>query len=136
VSQENVQIVRELLDAFARGDHEIAFGYYDPEIEWDATDSHLVPDLAGMYRGHEGVRAYWRQWLTAWKGIRFEIADLVDAGDQVVAMIENQHQTGRHSGIETEMPAYALVFTLRDGKVVRWKQYLDPAAALEAVGRS
>jgi ketosteroid isomerase-like protein len=34
------------------------------------------------------------------------------------------------------MPPYALVFTFRDGKIVRWKSYDDQDAALEAVGLS
>ena len=48
---------------------------------------------------------------------------MLDAGDEVVALIDNQRQWGRHSGIETQMPPYALVFTFRDGKVVRWRSY-------------
>ena len=37
MSQENVELVRELLEAFRRRDHERAFDFYDPDIEWDAT---------------------------------------------------------------------------------------------------
>ena len=137
MSQENVEIVRELLDAFARRDHEIAFAYYDEAIEWDATDTaESIPDLAGIYHGHDGVRTYWRRWLSAWSDIRFEVEDIRDAGAEVVALIRNQHQTGRHSGIETGFPSYAIVFTLRDGKVIRWRSYMDQGAALEAVGLS
>jgi ketosteroid isomerase-like protein len=54
--------------------------------------------------------------------------------DEVVALIRNQRQTGRHSGIETEMPRYGLLFTFRDGKIVRWKSYDDPNSALKAAG--
>src|SRR4051794_25198979 len=94
VSQENVETVRMLLDAFARRDHEMAFDYYAEDIEWDATGTPFdIPDLAGMYRGHDGVRKYWRRWLTAWRDIRFEVEDVVGAGDDVVALIRNQRQT-------------------------------------------
>jgi ketosteroid isomerase-like protein len=135
VSRENVEIVRELLDAFARRDHEMAFDFYDPEIEWDATEiADAIPDLAGVYRGYDGVRTYWRRWLSAWSDLTFVVEDIRDAGADVVALIRDQHQTGRLSGIDTEIPPYALVFTIRDGKVVRWKNYMDQAAALEAVG--
>ena len=137
MSTGNVQIVRDLLDAFDRRDHERAFDFYDPEIEWDASHGlEFAPDLAGVYHGHEGVRTYWRRWLSAWSELRFEVEDVRDAGDEVVALIRNQVQTGRHSGIETEMPPYALVFTFRDGKVVRWTSYLDQESALRAVGLS
>jgi ketosteroid isomerase-like protein len=59
---------------------------------------------------------------------------VLDAGDEVVAMVSHQRVWGRHSGIEIEMPPYALVFTLRDGKVVRWRSFADQESALEAVG--
>jgi ketosteroid isomerase-like protein len=137
MSQENVELVRRLLDMFARRDHEAVFAFYDPDIEWDATaapDFGAVDDLSGFYRGHEGVRTYWRRWLQAWKDIQFEVDDVLDAGDHVVALIRNQRQWGRESGIVTNMPPYGLVFTIRDGKVVRWRSYSSQESALEAVG--
>ncbi len=146
MSQENVDLVRRLLDMFARRDHEGVFEFYDPDIEWDATawestaatpaDAGVggIAGLAGVYRGHEGVRTYWRRWLEAWKDLEFEVEDVLDAGDEVVALIRNQRQVGRHSGIVIEVPPYGLVFTVRAGKVVRWRIYPDQQSALEAAG--
>ena len=138
MSQQNVEIVRTLLDGFAHRQHERAFELYDPEIEWDASRMArgLPDDVAGVYHGHEGVRAYWRNWLSAWSDLDFELHDVVDAGDEVVALIRNQRQWGRRSGIVTEMPPYGLVFTIRDGKVVRWCAYPDQESALKAAGLS
>ena len=128
-----MEIVRDLLEAFRKRDHERAFDFYASDIEWDATDTPTA-DAAGVYRGHEGVRTYWRRWLSAWKDIDFEVQDLQDAGDEVVALIHNQRQWGRHSGIVTEVPPYGLVFTIRSGKVVRWRAFGDQKSALEAAG--
>jgi ketosteroid isomerase-like protein len=137
MSQENVEIVRTLAEGFQHRQHERAFEFYDPEIEWDASNlRQLIPDLAGVYHGHEGVRTYWRRWLSAWSDLRFEIQDLVDAGDEVVLLVGKQRQWGRHSGIATEFPPYGMVFTLRNGKVIRWKSYPDQESALEAAGLS
>jgi len=137
MSQENVELVRDLLEAFQRRDHERAFDFYDPDIEWDATRvAELIPDLAGVYHGHEGVRTYWREWLSAWKDLQFEVEDLRDGGEEVVALIRNQRQWGRHSGIATDIPSYGIVFTIRDGVVVRWRTYPDHESALEAAGLS
>ena len=70
MSQENVEIVRTLAEGFQRRQHEQAFELYDPEIEWDASGlAESVPDIAGVFHGHEGVRAYWRNWLSAWSDI-------------------------------------------------------------------
>ena len=133
MSKENVEIVRDLLEAFRRRDHERAFDFYDPHIVWEHHDD---SQLSGVYHGHEGVRSYWREWLSAWRDLQFEIQDVRDTGDEVVALIRKQRQVGRHSGIETEMSPYGIVFTIRGGKVVRWRFYLDQASALEAAGLS
>ena len=131
--QENVEVVRELLEAFERRDHERAFEFYDQDIVWEHHDDN---DLGGVYHGHEGVRSYWREWLSAWSDLRFEVQEVREAGDEVVALIHNQRQWGRHSGIEVAWPDYGLVFTIRDGKVVRWRFYPEQRMALEAVGLS
>jgi len=121
---------------FARREHEAVFAFYDPEIEWDARSLGEGTDLQGVYHGHDGVRTYWRRWLQAWTDIEFEVHDVLDAGDNVVALVRNQRQWGRHSHIATDMPSYGLVFTIRNGKVVRWQSFMDERSALEAVGLS
>lgn len=140
MSEKNVELVRLLLEMFAKRDHEAVFAFYDPEIEWIASDSPFaqsaggLDDLGGEYHGHDGVRTYWRRWLQAWRDIEFEVEDVLDGGDDVVALIRNQRQWGRHSGIAVEMPPYALVFTVRDGKVVRWRSFPGQQEALAAAG--
>ncbi|MGI9020783.1 MAG: nuclear transport factor 2 family protein [Solirubrobacterales bacterium] len=135
MSEENVEIVRGLAEAFQHRQHERAFDLYDPEIEWDAT---RTPTRAaeGVYHGHEGVRAFWRDWLSAWSDLQFEIEDVRDAGDDVVLLIRNQRHWGRHSGIETETPPYGMVFSFGGEKVVRVCAYPDQQSALEAAGLS
>ncbi len=87
MSQENVAIVEMLLEKFRAGDHDV-FEYYDDAIEWDATrGAEHVAEIANLYRGHEGVRAYWRAWLAAWQPIEVWDYELRDAGESVVALI-------------------------------------------------
>ena len=142
MSQENVEIVRAAMAVYkhpegiallASGD--LDFELFDPEIEWDASRlEDMIPDLAGVYWGHEGVRTYWRRWFEAWKDLEFEVQDVQEAGDEVVALIRNQRQWGRHTGIATELPPWAMVFTFRDGKLVRWRTFPNHESALQAVG--
>jgi ketosteroid isomerase-like protein len=122
VSRENLEIVRALGEAFRRRDHERPFDFYDPDIEWDASGMvSRAPGAMGVYRGHEGVRTFWREWLSAWKDVAFEIEDVRAAGDEVVMLVRNQRMWGRHTGIATGVPPYAMVFTFQDGKIVRWR---------------
>ena len=155
MSQENVEIVRRLYEAFETRDNVSPFEFYDPEIEWYPG----VPDVGfePVYRGHDGVREFWRSFLASWESIEFRLDELIDAGDEVVALIwevwtewrvtaerfidvgdkvvtiETIRGRGRGSGVETE-GRYASIWTLQHGRVTRVEVGLDPQEALKAVG--
>jgi ketosteroid isomerase-like protein len=138
MSQENVEIVRGLYDTFAEGDNESPFEVYDSEIRWDVSGLQSSWGLMGfdsVYHGHEGVRRFWRQWLEAWRAIEFDLRELTDCGDSVLATIY-QRNVGRESGIEIEQGTWWQVWTLRDGRVLTVKHFQDRAEALEAAGLS
>ena len=101
--------MQDLAEAFRRRQHERVFDLYNPEIEWDARRT-PTGAAEGIYHGHEGVRAFWRDWLSAWSDLHFEIDDVRDAGDDVVLLIRNQRHWGRASaalsfGSRRQMPA-------------------------------
>jgi hypothetical protein len=144
MSQENMDLARRTIDDLIAGEgqfdsegmlarmpHE---DLLDPQIEWDASEVPVL-DLARIYRGIEDVRHYWRQWFAAWQIFHFDYR-LVDAGDRVVALFDNQRMRGRSTGIEVPVPGYATVSTFRDGLVIHWKLYMSQSEALEAVGLS
>ena len=135
MSQENVEMVRDLAEAFQRGNIERAYDFYDPDIEWDASRFvGVIPDLTGIYHGHDAIRDFWQRWLEAWRDLRFEIEDIRDADDDVVLLIGNQRQWGRSTGIETDAQPYAWVFTFRGDRIVRAAFYPTHDEALEAAG--
>ena len=136
MSAEDVELVRSLSDAFQRRDHEAVFGLYDTDIEWDSSRLQAVmPDAADVYRGHEGVRTYWRRWLSAWKDLQYTVEDVREVGGNVILFIRDQRQWGRHTGIETIFSDPAMVFTIADGKVVRCRLCPDHATALEVAAQ-
>ena len=55
MSRENVEIVREALEAFRRRDNEATLQLYDPEIEF-----YLRFPAGTVYRGVDGVRSFFR----------------------------------------------------------------------------
>jgi hypothetical protein len=105
----------------------------DPGIEWDSSELPIL-DISGVSRGIPSVRQFWREWLAAWETVQFEY-ELVDAGDSVVALID-QWMRGRSTGMDVPLGKYAQVYTFRGGVVVHWKAYMSQSDALEAAGLS
>ena len=133
MSQANVELVRAAFEKFLQGRSDFGAELLDPEVVWDSSQLPAL-DIGAMYRGPEGVRQFWREWLAAWETVQFEY-ELIDAGDQVVALID-QRMRGRSAGVEVAFGRYAHVYTFRDGLIVHWKGYMSQAEALEAVGLS
>jgi ketosteroid isomerase-like protein len=140
MSQENVEIVRRLIDAFETGDAAVAWTaaleVLDSDMEMDMTRL-PAPGLARVYNGPDEIAAFWREWLDAWGSLGvFEDFEVIDAEDQVVVWAARQTMQGKGSGIEIEMPEYAWTMTVRDGKIVRATMFMGKADALEAAGLS
>lgn len=141
MSQENVEGVRAQVEAFRVGTSESdrkdmltkMAEFWDPEIEWDASAGAL-PDISQVYRGREAVLGFWEEFLAAWATTTFEY-ELIDAGDAVVMLIEQQMR-GRCTDIEVSLGKYAQVARVRNGLIVHWKLYPSQADALDAVGLS
>jgi ketosteroid isomerase-like protein len=101
MTQENVAVVRRAWEAWERGDIEGLFALYDPEIVWDM--SHYDDVIGGVFRGHEGVRRFFRQWLEPFETYRARAENFIDAGDNVVVEVR-QGGRGKASKAEVEMP--------------------------------
>lgn len=136
MSRENVEIVRRVHAAAARRDAATVFALYDPEVELDASRVQIVGFTGeDVYRGHEGLRRFFREWHEAWENVEYDFEELVDAGDHVIAVVTRRAR-GRASGADVEWPL-ALVWTLRAGKVVRLAWFPtreDAAGAVAAHG--
>jgi ketosteroid isomerase-like protein len=70
--------------------------------------------------------------LEAWDERRIEPEEFIDAGDQVV-VLQREYRRGRGSGVELETDT-AVVFEVREERVVGIQGYMDRAAAREAAG--
>jgi ketosteroid isomerase-like protein len=133
MSRENVEIVRELYDAAARRDAAAVFALYDPEVELDASGITLGGLIGQPVRhGHEGVRSYLHDLHEAWDDLDYDLEELIPAGEQVISFITRRGR-GRSSGIAVEM-SYAIVWTLREGRIVRLVWFPSHEEALKALG--
>lgn len=130
MSEENVQIVRRVWEASERGDSDTVFALYDPAMVWD--QSTLSGPVTGIYRGHEGVRRVWREWLDAFETHHASAETFIDAGDAVVVGYRLGGR-GKTSGVEVEARRWN-VYRIRNGLVIRVDLFETKAKALEAAG--
>jgi ketosteroid isomerase-like protein len=70
--------------------------------------------------------------LDAYDDVRIKPDKLIDAGDDVV-VIATVNATGRGSGIPIEWH-HGYIWTIKEGKAVRFRWFNDPSEALEAMG--
>lgn len=130
----NVEIVRNMYDAFLRGDYAVASAFLDSErIVWDASRSPIV-GLEGIHEGADATVRMWAGWLEAWETITMPELEVVGAGDRVLVWTAGQVNRGRASGLELEMDPYGWVYELSDGRVVRATLFGDRDEALAYCG--
>jgi ketosteroid isomerase-like protein len=130
MSEENVEVVRRIIEAFQRGDWDAVMAGYDEAV---VLDQSRMPG-GGIYHGHKGVRDFYVGWIGAWDDLRFELEQVLDADDLVVDINEVTGK-GRSSGVPVRMRTGNL-WTVEHGKVVRHVGYPVASEALEAAGLS
>jgi ketosteroid isomerase-like protein len=121
--------VRLLLEAFLVGDVETFASYVADDIEWNPAQHN--PVLTQQYRGREqflnGAVATVAAELD---GFLFDIERVHACGGVAVTELY-YHGTVKSNGRPFDMPA-AIVWEVRDGKVVRAREYMDAWAAMNA----
>jgi ketosteroid isomerase-like protein len=136
MSQENVEVVRRMLQAFNDRDIEAVVAECDASVEWAEWAEQLIPGVDPLYFGHEGVR---RWWTAAVLGVGEDLGSLEErlvglkeADDTVIASVRVAGE-GKSSGLRVQMHLH-MVVTFRHGKVVRWQVFQTLAEALAAAG--
>jgi ketosteroid isomerase-like protein len=129
VSEENVALVRRVLDAYSRRDIEALRALHHPDLELDWSASR--GSLAAVYRGFEDALSFYAEYYETFESTLVVADSFIEVGDSVV--VPNvAYQRGR-DGIEVSARS-TLVYTVRGRKVARVRLYQDEATALKAVG--
>jgi ketosteroid isomerase-like protein len=130
MSRENVEVVRRFFEAWNGKDFDAARELCDREIELDRSRS-ISPE-ARIYRGIDEAERFWHDWRATWEAWSSDIAEYIDAGDDVVALGRG-YGRGRDGGVPVEANI-SQVFTVRRGRIVRTRIFQTRSEALEAVG--
>ena len=133
MSQENVEVVRQLVQAFNRRDLAAMTHWFAPEVEWEPGGPAAVE--RALYRGRDEVsRGFASTWET-WEVFQVEESEVRDLGDSVVWLGSAHMRGGDANHLEFDQP-FAINFLLRGGKVARFRGFLSWQEALEAAGLS
>jgi ketosteroid isomerase-like protein len=129
MTNENVDLVRRAYQAYSEGDLASAGSAYSDDTVWDVT--RFRPD-EGVHSGLDELTKYLGSWRATWTEHSFSLERAVDAGDHVVAVIQESGR-GKSSGAPVTI-RYGQVITVRDGKITETVVYRDPEDAFEAAG--
>ena len=133
MSDENVEVVRRIYASWKRGDFHTE-EFFDPEVEHSRVGED-VPGIQGHWRGHDAFAAAMVAYLDALADLRVDAEEIIDLGDDRVLVLSRHRAEGKTSGLPFDHELGDL-FTLRDGRIVRYVSYWHRADALEAAGLS
>lgn len=125
----NIDTIRSMYAAFNRGDIAGVLKHVDESIVWTTPGSSAVP-VAGTRRGLEEVRRFFDLVEQRLEFSLFDVRELVAEGNRVVALIRYEGRdrvTGRPFAADS-----AMVWTLGNGKAIRFQEYTDTEALAEA----
>jgi ketosteroid isomerase-like protein len=130
MSEENVEIVRRLYEAYNRGGSDAAEPYWATDVEmFDAPE---FPDATRRLGATEAREMLSNYESTGWDG-RFEVQEYIDADPEVI-VVWQMNVVGPASGIGAT--TFFHVCQVADGKLKRLRQFLSREQALEAAGLS
>ena len=128
--QENTQIVKDAYAAFKRGDIPTILNMLADDVKWFLPGPTDIIPVAGERHGREQVGQFFSALDQNQEAKEFEPQEFVAQGDKVVVLghyVWRIKANGREYGSD-----WAHVFTLRDGKVVKFQEYYDTGTCADA----
>ena len=129
MGEADVETLQRGYAALNRGDVSVVLDLLDPDIEWHEPG--WSPE-AGTHRGRDSFERFFRGWIESFDGFRVEPERVVQRGDRLVAVVR-QTGTGRSSGVQVAT-RLAHVWTVANGRAVRWEAVAEPEVVLDDVG--
>ena len=130
MSQENVEIVQRAYRAINGGDLDALRDLVAADVEVDAS---AVFVDQGTFRGPDGLTEFIEGLRAIWgPSFRSQPEEVIEHEDRVL-VTARASGTGQGSGVPAET-VRTHVWTIRDGKIARFKTFASRAEALEAAG--
>ena len=114
---DEADVVRAIYEAFARRDVETLVGYLSPDCELDLAGTSRLAGHVGPYRGHDGMREYFRDVERVWDELVLHTEDIRVIPGSVIVI---GHITGRRQGLDVKRSA-VWTWRVRDGRATSVK---------------
>jgi ketosteroid isomerase-like protein len=132
MSQENVEVIRDIAAAINEGDFGRAIGHLTNDVVLEAP----AGIRGGTFRGREAVGEWFGDWFRIFDwNVHTDIREIAEIGDDGVLLVAATRGRGRGSGVDVGA-TFAWLYRLREGKITRMDGYLSRGEALEAAGLS
>jgi uncharacterized protein len=128
-SQDNKQLVMQGYQKYQNKDIPGLLDLFADDIEWVGAETEEIP-FSGVFRGKDEVGRYFSQLDEAQEAQQFEPQTFIAEDDKVVVTGQSRW-TVKSTGQTYDNP-WVHVFTVRNGKVARFEQFNDTAAAAKA----
>jgi len=129
MSEQNKSVVNQAYSNFKSGDIQSLLGLMANDVTWTLPEMDGVP-FAGARTGRESVGEFFATIDSSQESLRFDPRQLIAEGDTVVAL--GTYQWKVKSNAREFGGDFAHVFTIRDGKIVAFNEYMDTAACRDA----
>ncbi len=130
VTMTNAQVIDKIYESFGKGDVDGVVSVMADDVVWFHPGSKDDFPLAGEFNGTDGVREFFTIAGTNLDVLDQEVFSTVSEGDQVLVR-GREHMRVKATGGEYDTP-WIHAYTLKDGKVVRFEEYIDTAQMRDA----
>jgi ketosteroid isomerase-like protein len=131
MSDENVEIARQVVDAVNRRDADAFVAALSPDVEWE--DDLFGTESDRTYRGTVEVRGWLDRIWEPWESLHMEVLEIIPAGGDRVIFGFELTARGKESGAETHARFWT-VTRIADGKIRSRQTFNDRREALAAAG--
>jgi ketosteroid isomerase-like protein len=104
-----------------------------PDVVWRLVGRPADVPYAGEFRGHAGTQKFFEGLGGAIDILEFGPSEIIEGGDKIVALGREQSRvkaTGRT--YETD---WVHVFHVKDGKIVKFQEFMDTATMAKAFAK-
>jgi ketosteroid isomerase-like protein len=128
-TKQTKQVVMQAYQSYKDGNIKGVLSLIDDKVEWIGPESDYIP-FAGTHRGKDQVAQFFSKLEEFEDTLKFEPQTFIAEGDKVAVTGEGSWRV-KATGQTYDTP-WAHIFTVRDGKIVRFEQHLHTAAAESA----